>query len=581
MVSALQFPSPAMPQEMRPWARAIEKAISELSGVTVSKLSEANASARAVVTTSGAVAELNRTTAESLTAVDEAILSLEGTASIADGRITYSDVAPTVDNGDGKAAGSIWWEQDGTGKIIAQYEWDGAAWNTITLSHQTISSVDLGTATVGLLDGVYIMGQTIAANKLLVGDFTNYTENGELGLPLAEGWTEVGTPGWSLSTATINTIANTPTVVSPTNALLMELVNNLRVPVTQGEQFRVSGWSQHTTFFAQIGMQFYDNAGAPLSAVIDTSLVTGSWTAFAKTITVPAGAVTGSLLLRKTAVASTIRFAKLELRRMAVGSLIVDGAIDGKTITGALIRTASSGARIELDSTNGLRGFNASSVVKTQLTTGGLFTAVDATISGTISSAASGTRFILNSTQLQFVTPNGYTGTFAAADDGSPAGAAVRITSGFGNIYIGKEAMPLGGSSSLTVNGHAQVVGDLYVSGTITDGGAWATTTPTVTAGSGTITTKSCSLKYRVVGDICYFKADISITTNGTGASTVRIDLPIAAADGAVFYGRSSGGSMLQGIVNAAATQINILTYANAYPGASGVGLAIQGWYRI
>lgn len=53
--------------------------------------------------------------------------------------------------------------------ITAQYTWDGDSWEIQTLSHQVIASVDLGKAIVGELDGIYIKGKTIDADKLVVG----------------------------------------------------------------------------------------------------------------------------------------------------------------------------------------------------------------------------------------------------------------------------------------------------------------------------------------------------------------------------------------------------------------------------
>lgn len=58
----------------------------------------------------------------------------------------------------------------------------------------------------------------------------------------------------------------------------------------------------------------------------------------------------------------------------ADSATITSATITAGTITGATIRTASSGARIELDSTNGLRAFDGSSNVISQITVGGSFT---------------------------------------------------------------------------------------------------------------------------------------------------------------------------------------------------------------
>ena len=50
--------------------------------------------------------------------------------------------------------------------IIEQYRHDGTGWVRVELSHKVFSSVDLGKATVGELDGIRIMGKTIRGEQL-------------------------------------------------------------------------------------------------------------------------------------------------------------------------------------------------------------------------------------------------------------------------------------------------------------------------------------------------------------------------------------------------------------------------------
>ena len=50
--------------------------------------------------------------------------------------------------------------------VIEQYRHDGTGWVKVELSHHVFSTVDLGKATVGELDGIRIMGQTIHGEQL-------------------------------------------------------------------------------------------------------------------------------------------------------------------------------------------------------------------------------------------------------------------------------------------------------------------------------------------------------------------------------------------------------------------------------
>lgn len=81
--------------------------------------------------------------------------------------IRYQSTQPT---GTGHTVGDTWFKRTSiSAPITGQYTWDGDSWEEQKLNHQVIASVDLGTATVGLLDGIYIKGRTIDAN-LLVAD---------------------------------------------------------------------------------------------------------------------------------------------------------------------------------------------------------------------------------------------------------------------------------------------------------------------------------------------------------------------------------------------------------------------------
>src|SRR5699024_7076220 len=50
--------------------------------------------------------------------------------------------------------------------IIEQYRHDGTGWVKVELSHHVFSTVDLGKATVGELDGIRIMGQSVRGEQL-------------------------------------------------------------------------------------------------------------------------------------------------------------------------------------------------------------------------------------------------------------------------------------------------------------------------------------------------------------------------------------------------------------------------------
>lgn len=118
--------------------------------------------------------------------------------------------------------------------------------------------------------------------------------------------------------------------------------------------------------------------------------------------------------------------------------------------------------------------------------------------------------------------------------------------------------------------------GIIFPSGTMADYNptSW---TPTITAGTGSITTVSATGVYTAIGREYFYTVDISITTNGTGATSLRFDTPFTAAGVAPFSGFETNvtGIPLGGYLNGAVGII--VTPAAAYPGGSGYRVIVRG----
>lgn len=107
------------------------------------------------------------------------------------------------------------------------------------------------------------------------------------------------------------------------------------------------------------------------------------------------------------------------------------------------------------------------------------------------------------------------------------------------------------------------------------------TWTPTVTAGSGTITTVSCAGHYHQLDEKHWWvQFIITMTTNGTGNAYLICPLPsgmtIAAFNQSLFGFRSDSVGVF-GAVNAGATAINIQTVSATYPGSNGTTITMSG----
>ncbi len=112
--------------------------------------------------------------------------------------------------------------------------------------------------------------------------------------------------------------------------------------------------------------------------------------------------------------------------------------------------------------------------------------------------------------------------------------------------------------------------------------GSYTPFTPTISAGSGTLTTVSATGRWQQTGKRIDYAINISITTNGTGAQDVRATLPVPALAGVtqVGFGRNiATGPMLQAAVFGGSTLI-INRYDNTYPGADGAVLIVSGSYE-
>jgi hypothetical protein len=111
---------------------------------------------------------------------------------------------------------------------------------------------------------------------------------------------------------------------------------------------------------------------------------------------------------------------------------------------------------------------------------------------------------------------------------------------------------------------------------------AW---TPAVDAGTGTITTVGAtSGVYVKIGQLVTLSMSLPITTNGTGASFLRVtNLPFTNLTGAVWNGigrNSNTGATVVSTIASGASNITMVTTASAYPVGSGETVTMTISYR-
>ncbi|MCK1459234.1 hypothetical protein IVB34_12800 [Bradyrhizobium sp. 2] len=72
----------------------------------------------------------------------------------------------------------------------------------------------------------------------------------------------------------------------------------------------------------------------------------------------------------------------------------------------------------------------------------------------------------------------------------------------------------------------------------VLNGGAWTTSNPVPTSSSGTLTSASSTVAFKKVGKIIYCEGSVTITTVGTGAGALLIQLPFTLVRAVTFAGK-------------------------------------------
>ena len=160
---------------------------------------------------------------------------------------------------------------------------------------------------------------------------------------------------------------------------------------------------------------------------------------------------------------------------------------------------------------------------------------------------------------------------------------AVPVMANFNEIVndVNASAAKNAANSDITSLGGLTTPLSMPQGGTGDNGSAWSVAgIPTITAQTGTITTATGTVRYKIIGKTIFYRLSVSITNNGTGSGTLQINgLPFSlnaalahmalgrenAVNGKVccFIGSGSGGS--------------ILNYDNTYPGVNGALLIVNG----
>jgi hypothetical protein len=272
--------------------------------------------------------------------------------------------------------------------------YDGSGNLTFKLDANT-GIVELPGIKANSITGDMIASGTITVKDLSVGDFTN------LAAPVLA-------PDWSLAGVTRTTLgtARDGQAFKAVGSASVADAYGPRFTTQPGEQFYVEGYTTQegtdvTVGNVYMGLRFVNTAGATISWLNATSRAASGEGLQSGKITAPATAAFAEVWLSKRAATGTVDATKsvyisdVVVRRMNGGNLIVDGAIDGKVITGATVQTEQTVSRgIKLTSTE-LAGYDTAGNKNFSLTSAGALTILGAikagsSIEGATLSAAGG-----------------------------------------------------------------------------------------------------------------------------------------------------------------------------------------------
>jgi len=119
----------------------------------------------------------------------------------------------------------------------------------------------------------------------------------------------------------------------------------------------------------------------------------------------------------------------------------------------------------------------------------------------------------------------------------------------------------------------------------LTVGSAWADWTPTVSSGTGTLTTAggvAGSCRWTQIGKVVHFTAVITVTTKGTGATSLIFTLPVTALKDTNFAGiRTSSDTILISRVSPSSSNCVVKLNGGADPLVDGGGYLVSGSYEV
>jgi hypothetical protein len=225
--------------------------------------------------------------------------------------------------------------------ITAQYEGlGGTSWASRTVDNAVIANLDAGKITTGTLDANRIAAGTITTEKLTVATLGSVLV-GNGGFEDPAGWILGGNASRVTTSPRSGTYCMYLTASGGTG------LSSPAFPVAAGDVLSYLAWAKTVVATTGLYLRFSwrNSAGAELgiSDVASGVAVGASYTQYGGTATAPANTV--SAVVQVYNVSGTVAIDDIDVRKVITGVQIAGNAIDGKTITGAILQTTDTANR--------------------------------------------------------------------------------------------------------------------------------------------------------------------------------------------------------------------------------------------
>lgn len=254
--------------------------------------------------------------------------------STSDGKATVSTSAPTTADLAGKLANSMWTRIVG-GKVVGSWykATDTAtSWTSLPLDPVMIPILNVGSQTVGELDGVRISGNSVRANQLYVGGYQNLVPNGDGSAGICP------FPGMTLDTTVVAPGVSAAASFRAASTAVFTSQHTEMWPIDRTMHHFMRVWSYADGPNSQYNIQFrfYDRNKSYLNILYPVAkrVMTEVWSADEYTLRpeqIPSNTVYMTIRLDPNLSTGSAKanqyFSAVTMRELDAGELTVDGSI--------------------------------------------------------------------------------------------------------------------------------------------------------------------------------------------------------------------------------------------------------------